>query len=105
MRTHSANQLRTVGNIIDPDGVTTRAIGIRMGVEDLTGKRLEQVQRVNSEISSMIVMHAADADTLNDSCYITADGNTYIVDWILDPRAQRPGMWKEVYCHIERGGK
>jgi hypothetical protein len=104
MRTHSASQLRFIGDILGPDS-TPRATGVRCGVDNLAGRRLEQAQLTNSEVSGMILFRAGDATLLDRSCYVVVDGVTHVVDYILDPNDPRPGMWLEVYCHVEGNGK
>jgi hypothetical protein len=108
MRTHVAGELHDVADILAPDGTTILASGVRCAVTDLSGKRLEQAQLMASETSHLIVFRGPDAEVLGASgylaCYIVVDESTYIVDYTLDPRRPRPGMWSEVYCHIETLG-
>lgn len=105
MRGHNANELTTTANVIGPDG-TGRIEGISAGVVDLTGKALEQSQLIASETSHRILFHTADVvGQLDTSCYIVADGGTYIVDYLIDPRVPRPGRWTEVFCHLVKGAQ
>lgn len=107
MKTHSASELKFSADILGPDS-SLRISGIRVGVEDLTGRRLEQAQLIASETSHQILVHTGDVTTLDPSCYMVVDGTTYVVDYLIDPfpsRAQRPGTWIEVYCHAENGGQ
>ncbi len=102
MKRHSSSELRYTAQILGPDGVTVRASGISVGVEDLSGRRLEQAQLINSETSHMILAQRGDVGgILDSSCYIVCDGVTYIVDYPKDPRVPRPNMWTEIYCHVE----
>lgn len=101
---HSANQLRFIADILGPDS-TLRASGIRVGQEMLSGKRLEQAQLIASETSHMLLFRANDAVTLDESCYVVIDGVTYIVDYKNAVNDPRPGMWLEVFAHIENGGQ
>lgn len=98
MRGHSSNELRTTGDVLGPD-YSFRAQGVYAGVFDLSGKRLEEAQLVTAETTHMVLFHAADVTTLDNACYLSIDGATYVVDYITDPRVPRPGMWTEVYCH------
>lgn len=102
---HNASELKFSADIIGPDS-TVRATGVRVGLTDLTVKRLEQAQIIASENSYMIVLRTLDATAsdLDQSCYIAIAGVTYIVDGFTDPRLPRPGMWIEVSCHVENGG-
>jgi hypothetical protein len=101
-RGHTANELRHICDILAADGTTVLASSVRNGLEDLVGKRLEQAQLVSAETSHTILLHTGDADTLTESGYIRCEGVLYIVDYKMDPRVPRPGMWTEVYCHVER---
>jgi hypothetical protein len=102
MRTHSANELNYQANILAADGSTVLATGIAAGIEDLTGRRLEQAQLSAPETSHMILFRALDALTLTADGYVSIEGVLYIVDYFIDPRKPRAGTWKEVYCHVER---
>lgn len=102
MRGHTANELTQIADVLGPDGIVRTSI--RVGVTDLTGRRLEQAQLVASETSHMIVCRAADSLLLDSSCYVTVDGITYVVDAITDPKVPRPGVWREVYAHVSNGG-
>src|SRR4051812_42035720 len=104
MRNHTANQLKFRGNILAPDGVTVLTSAVPCGLEDLSGRRLEQAQLIAAETSHMILMRTGDASTLTDAGYISVEGTLYIVDYRQDPREPRPKMWLEVYCHVERSG-
>jgi hypothetical protein len=105
--THTASELKFSADILGPDS-SLRSSGIRVGLSDLTGRRLEQAQLIASETSHELLFHTGDTRTLDQSCYVVVAGTTYIVDYLIDPfpsRAQRPGMWVEVYCHVENGGQ
>lgn len=104
MRNHTANQLEYQGNILGPDGSTVLVSGVACGVEDLSGRRLEQAQLIAAETSHMILMRTGDAALLTDAGYISVEGTLYVVDYRQDPRNPRPKMWIEVYCHVERSG-
>ena len=102
MRGHSANEMRYQAAILDTDGATVLVYDVGCNVEDLSGRRLEQAQLSAPETSHMILMRAGDAGLLTDDGYILCDGTTYVVDYQKDPRVPRPGMWVEVFCHVER---
>lgn len=103
MRAHSTNELRDVVNLLAPDGVTVLASNIRAGIEDLTGRRLEQAQLVAAETSHMIIVRTGDAAAINAQGYVQDGvGTLYIIDYIRDPRQPRARMWTEIYCHVER---
>lgn len=98
---HSANELRSTGQILAADGTTVKAT-VRVGVTDLSGRLLEQAQLINSQIANVIVARYADvAGILDASCYIVSEGKTYIVDYMLDPRKPRAYTWLEIFCHVE----
>lgn len=100
--THSANELQHSAQILAADCVTIKASGLHAGVEDLSGRRLEQAQLIASETSHMILFRRNDVGgILDSSCYVVLEGATYIVDYMTDPRKPRPNMWVEVYCHVE----
>lgn len=102
MRTHTASELQHISDILAADGTTVLAASLRNGIEDLTGKRLEQAQLVAAETSHMLLFHTGDVTALTESCYIRCENVLYIVDYKTDPRRPRSGMWTEVYCHVER---
>ena len=106
---HTANELIYQATILGPDAVTVLGAGA-CGVRDLSGRILEQAQLIASTTTHLIVMRALDAITVTDASYITCDGTLegvlFIVDHApLDPRIPRPGMWAEIYCHVERTGQ
>lgn len=102
MKTHTAGELLYTAQILGPDGSTVLASGIRAGIEDLSGRRLEQAQLIAAETSHMILFRAGDATTLTPASYVSCDGALYVVDYTKDPRKPRAHMWLEVYCHVER---
>lgn len=103
MKVHSANELNNTASIMGPD-MSPRSQNVRVGITDLSGRRLEQAQLVSSETTHLIVMRASTGAVLDRNCYIVdAEGTTYIVDYTLDPRVPREDMWLEVYCHVENG--
>jgi hypothetical protein len=105
MRGHSSNELQYHASILGPDGATVISSGIACGIEDLSGRRLEQAQLVASETSHMILMHYGDVAALSNSGYLLdGEGLLYLVDYTRDPREPRAKMWLEIYCHIERSG-
>ena len=110
MRQHAAKELRYYANVLAPDGATVLASGLGAGIEDLSGRRLEQAQLIASETSHMILMRYADAVQIPTQGYLqVADLGTgavtlYVVDYTQDPRNPRPRVWTEVYCHVEKAG-
>jgi hypothetical protein len=104
MRGHTANELLYKAQILAADAATVLAPNVGCGVSDLSGRRLEQAQLVASETTHMILMRAGDAAVLTSSSYVSTGGTLYVVDYTTDPRIPRPGMWLEVYCHVERSG-
>jgi hypothetical protein len=111
MRSHTADELKYTAQILDSDGTTVLGTA-RCGVEDLSGRRLEQAQLVSSETSHTLTMRYADAFAyVKDSGYISVEMDLgvnilYVVDSRpLDPRQPRPKMWLEISCHVERAGR
>jgi len=104
MRMHTANELNTLANILAADGTTVLASNVAAGIEDLSGRRLEQAQLSAPETSHMILFRALDAILLTEAGYVSISGVSYIVDYFIDPRNPRVGVWKEVYCHAEKVG-
>lgn len=102
MRLHSANELRDYGQILAADAATVLIESVSCGLQNLSGRRLDQAQLESALTTHMILFHFADvAGELLNSCYIAVDTVTFIVDYKRDPRQPRPGMWLEVYCHLE----
>lgn len=101
---HSPSELFYRADILGPDMVP-RYQEQYAGLQDLSGRRLEQAQLVSSETTHCAVFNAKDVPLLDESCYISIEGTLYVVDYKLDPRQPRPGMWLEVYCHVAKGGK
>jgi len=102
MRTHSTNDLKFRADIIAPDGTTVLASNVYAGQEDITGARVDQQQLDNAESNHVITFRKPDAALLSRSGYVRIDGVLFIVDYFSEPNAPRPGMWLEVYCHVER---
>ena len=108
MKQHAAKDLRYTANLLAPDGASVVASGLGAGIEDLSGRRLEQAQLMSAETSHMILLRYADALALPNQGYVqvTDPGSgvtvLYIADYVQDPRVPRPRVWTEVYCHIER---
>lgn len=108
MKTHQAKELRYWADILNTDGVTVLTSQVGAGVEDLSGRRLEQAQLMSAETSHMILLHYPDAAALPNQGYIriTDPGSSavtlYVVDYLQDTRQPRPRLWIEVYCHVER---
>ena len=109
MRMHQASEIRYGVNILGTDGVTVLAADVGAGIEDLSGRRLEQAQLISSETSHMILLWYLDALKLPNQGHIqvidpgTGETTLYLVDYVEDPRKPRPRVWTEVYCHVERG--
>lgn len=102
MKAHSAGELRFSATLLGPDASTVRVTGLRVGLTDLTGRRLEQAQLIAAETSHVMVARYGDVvSQLDTSCYMVVDGITYIVDYMTDPRTPRPYMWVEIFCHAE----
>jgi hypothetical protein len=106
MRSHNANELNDTVSIIDGDGLTVLASGVRAGISDLAGRSLEQAQLRAVTTTHMILIRAGDASTLTTDSYLLCPdtGLLYLVDYTVDPRKPRQKMWLEVYCHLERSG-
>ncbi len=108
MRQHAAKEMRYWANILDTDGATVLVSQVGAAIEDLSGRRLEQAQLMSAETTHMILLRYADGLPLPNQGYVQVtdpgSGATtlYIVDYLLDPRAPRPRVWTEVYCHVER---
>lgn len=108
MRQHAASELRYWAALLGPDGQTVLTAQVGAGIEDLSGRRLEQAQLISSETSHMILLRFLDAQPLPAQGYVqVTDPGTgvvtlYIVDYLEDPRKPRPRVWVEVYCHVER---
>lgn len=110
MRTHSANELNAVADILsidaDTDIETLISSGIPCGPMSVSGRRQYEAQFSTSDTTHMILMHYADAAGIKESAFIRCDGLLYVVDYIFDAynanRAQRPRTWTEVYCHVTR---
>lgn len=102
MKPHSAKELRYWATIIAPDGTTVLAGPVGANVQDLAGQTRAQAQLEAPETTHMILMRGPDTVTLTNSGYVQVDGVLYIVDYTRDPSIPRPGMWLEVFCHVER---
>lgn len=108
MRQHTASELKYSVDLLDTDAVTVLMSQAGAGVEDLSGRRLEQAQLMAAETSHMLLLRYLDGSALPAQGYVrvTDPGSglvtLYIVDYILDPRQPRPRVWLEVYCHVMR---
>lgn len=108
MKQHAAKELRYVASLLSTDGATVLTASVGAGIEDLSGRRLEQAQLMVAETTHMILLRYADAQALPPQGYIQVvdpgSGATtlYIVDYFQDPRIPRPRVWTEVYCHVMR---
>ena len=108
MKQHAAKDLRYTVNLMDIDGSTVLVPNVGAGIEDLSGRRLEQAQLMAAETSHMVLLRYADGLPLPNQGYVqvTDPGSSavvlYIVDYIQDPRIPRPRVWTEVYCHVMR---
>jgi hypothetical protein len=102
---HAAKEIRYTADLMAPDGASVVMAGVGVGIEDLSGRRLEQAQLVSAETSHMVLLRYADALSLPIQGYIrvTDPGSgivtLYVVDYAQDPRTPRPRVWLEVYCH------
>ena len=102
MKQHSSSELLYWGQILDTDGATVLAPTVACGMESLSGRRMEQAQLTEARTSHMVLFHFGDAVLLTDDGYVTINGVLYVVDYTRDPATPRPGMWREVFCHVER---
>ena len=108
MRQHAAKELRYTVDLLDTDGSTVLLAGAGAGIEDLSGRRLEQAQLMSAETTHMILLRYLDGKALPNQGYVrltdpdTAVVTLYIVDYLMDPRQPRPRVWTEVYCHALR---
>lgn len=107
---HAAKELNYTADLLRGDAVTAVATGVGAGLEDLSGRRLEQAQLVAAETSHMILLRYPDGNVLPQRGYVKIEDpdtllpTLYVVDYIQDPRDPRPRVWIEVYCHVERAG-
>lgn len=108
MRQHTTKELRYWATLLQPDGATVITASVGAGIEDLSGRRLEQAQLISAETTHMILTHYADALALPNQGYVqvtdpgSGEVTLYVVDYIEDPRLPRPRTWTEIYCHVER---
>jgi len=102
MRSHTANELRDRVDILAANGSTVLLSNVCAGITDITGQRREQAQLVAAETTHMVLFRTGDIGVLSNSSYIRSGGVLYIVDYISDSRIPRPGIWTEVFCHVER---
>ena len=105
MKTHSAKELRYTAQVLASDADTVLVAKVAVGVEFLSGRRLEHAQLIASETSHMFVLRALDAKVVTDSCYFRVSGVLYEIDYLAPNIDMRPGNWQEVFCHVVRGGK
>ena len=105
---HTASELRYTADLLQPDGNTVLVTGAGCGLEDLSGRRLEQQQLESSETTHMVLLWYADGVSLPKQGYVRIDmldGTPpvlYVVDYTLDARKPRARVWLEVYCHVVR---
>jgi hypothetical protein len=108
MQQHAAKELRYVADILAPDATTVLASAVGAGIENLSGRRLEQAQLTASETTHMVLLRYPDSLPLPNQGYLrvsdpyTAAVTLYVVDYTQDPQKPRPRVWTEVYCHVER---
>jgi hypothetical protein len=108
MRIHTAKDIRYWVALLDTDGATVLAPNVGAGIEDLSGRRLEQAQLMSSETSHLIFMRYADAVSLPQQGFVqVVDPDTgittdYVVDYLNDPRQPRARVWVDAYCHVMR---
>lgn len=102
MRGHSTNELQYYGQVLDSDGSTVLSGNVPCGVSDLTGHVREQIQLSSPETTHRVVMYGADGAGVKESGFLNIDGTLYVIDYKTDPRIPRPGMWTEIYCHVQR---
>jgi hypothetical protein len=107
MRQHTASELRYTADLMDTDAATV-LVQVGAGIEDLSGRRLEQAQLMAAETTHMLLLRYTDGKPLPNQGYIrVTDPDTgavvlYVVDYMQDPRIPRPRVWTEVYCHVVR---
>lgn len=107
MKQHAASELRYTVELLGPDAQTVLA-SAGAGIEDLSGRRLEQAQLQASETTHMILLRYADGLSLPIQGYVrvTDPGSgvvtLYAVDYAIDTRQPRPRVWIEFYCHATR---
>lgn len=108
MKQHAAKDLRYTADLMDVDGTTVLVPQVGAGIEDLTGRRLEQAQLMSAETTHMVLLRYADGLPLPNQGYIrvidpgSSAVTLYIVDYTQDQRVPRPRVWTEVYCHVMR---
>ena len=105
MKTHSAKELKYTAQVLGSDSVTVLVAKVAVGVEFLSGRRLEHAQLISAETSHMVVLRELDAKAVTDSSYFNIGGVMYEVDYLPPSISTRPGNWQEVYCHVVRGGQ
>lgn len=108
MKQHAAKDLRYTADLMDTDGTTVLVSQVGAGIDDLSGRSLEQAQLMSAETTHMVLLRYTDGLPLPNQGYVqvTDPGSgavtLYIVDYVQDPRVPRPRVWTEVYCHVER---
>jgi hypothetical protein len=108
MKRHNASELKYTAIILDADASTAIASAYA-GVEDLSGRRLEQAQSVVADTTHMILFRYMDGRAVPSQGYIsvtdpdTSIATLYVVDYPIDPRNPRPRVWSEIYCHATKG--
>jgi len=96
------NKMQYRVDVIAADGITVLYSGVPSGVEDLSGKRLEQAQLINNETTHLVSM--VFRPNVSESCYILYGGRLFAVDYLLDPGVPLRGMFLQVYAHKVGGG-
>lgn len=108
MKRHTASELKYTAIILDTDATTAKASAYA-GVEDLSGRRLEQAQFMSAETTHMILFRYLDGRAVPNQGYISVTdpdssvATLFVVDFVMDPRQPRPRVWTEVYCHVTKG--
>ena len=105
IKKHTSSDLRYTAKILGADNATVLAPRVAVGVEFLSGRRLEHAQLIASETSHMIVLRSLDARQLTDAGYFDVSGVLYVVDYLPPALSERPDQWTEVYCHVSRSGR
>ncbi len=96
------NALRYKLDILDGDTQALVAPSIPCSLEDLNGSRLEWAQGFSEKITcKFVIRHNGN---MNATRNVVCNGETFQVDYVLDPGKPFRGVWMEVFAHRVNGG-